>query len=79
MVEATQLVQCFKYLSTALCLIPFIAVAKGVSEIFIKAIDAVGRNPESRDKIFPIAILGFAMTEAVALFALIVAVLILFS
>lgn len=71
--------QCFKYLSAALCLIPFIAVAKGVSDIFVKAIDAVGRNPECRGMVFPIAILGFAAVEAVALFAMLIGFVILFS
>jgi F-type H+-transporting ATPase subunit c len=39
----------------------------------------VARNPASRDAVFPIGILGFALTEAVALFALLIAFLILFT
>ena len=36
-------------------------------------------NPAAQSKVFPVGILGFAMTEAVALFALLVAFLILFA
>jgi F-type H+-transporting ATPase subunit c len=39
----------------------------------------VARNPSARDAVFPIGILGFALTEAVALFALLIAFLILFA
>jgi F-type H+-transporting ATPase subunit c len=42
-------------------------------------VSAVGRNPAARDSVFPIGILGFALTEAVALFALLIAFLILFT
>ena len=37
------------------------------------------RNPSLRDELFRIAILGFALTEAIALFALMMAFLILFA
>ncbi len=39
----------------------------------------MARNPAARDVVFPIGILGFALTEAVALFALLIAFLILFA
>ena len=37
------------------------------------------RNPSIKEELFRIAILGFALTEAIALFALIIAFLILFA
>ena len=40
---------------------------------------ALRRRPASRAQVFPIGILGFALTEAVALFALVIAFLILFT
>jgi len=40
---------------------------------------SVARNPSARDQVFGIGILGFAVTEAVALFALLIAFLILFT
>ena len=38
----------------------------------------VSRNPNLKDDLFRFAILGFALTEAIALFALMIAFLILF-
>ena len=42
-------------------------------------VTAVARNPSARDQVFGLGILGFALTEAVALFALLIAFLILFT
>jgi F0F1-type ATP synthase membrane subunit c/vacuolar-type H+-ATPase subunit K len=40
---------------------------------------AVSRNPGEKDELFRLAILGFALTEAIALFALMMAFLLLFN
>ena len=39
----------------------------------------VSRNPSLKDELFKLAILGFALTEAIALFSLMMAFLILFA
>ena len=54
-------------------------VGLAVGKIFTTLIDAISRNPSVRDKVYNIGILGFALTEAVALFALLVVFLILYS
>ena len=54
-------------------------VGLAVGKIFTTLIDAIARNPSVRDKVYNIGILGFALTEAVALFALLVVFLILYS
>jgi F-type H+-transporting ATPase subunit c len=54
-------------------------VGLGIGNIFSSLINSVARNPAARDAVFPIGILGFALTEAVALFALLIAFLILFA
>jgi F-type H+-transporting ATPase subunit c len=41
-------------------------------------ISSIARNPSARDEVFGIGILGFALTEAIALFALVIALLLLF-
>ena len=46
--------------------------------IFASLIISVSRNPNLKDDLFRFAILGFALTEAIALFALMIAFLILF-
>ena len=47
----------------------------GIGNIFSAMVSTVGRNPAARDAVFPIGILGFALTEAVALFALLIRLL----
>jgi len=43
-----------------------------------KAAEAVGRNPEAMNKIQTIFILGLAFTEAVAIYALVISLIIRF-
>ena len=66
-------------LGAGIAVIALFGVGLGIGNIFSSLITAVSRNPASRDAVFPIGILGFALTEAVALFALVVAILILFT
>jgi len=53
-------------------------VGIGIGIIFGSLIIGVSRNPSLKDDLFQIAILGFALTEAIALFSLMFAFLILF-
>lgn len=50
----------------------------GIGFIFGSLILGTSRNPNLKDDLFRFAILGFALTEAIALFALMIAFLILF-
>jgi F-type H+-transporting ATPase subunit c len=50
----------------------------GIGNVFSALINAVARNPSMAKVLFGYAILGFALTEAIALFALMMAFLILF-
>lgn len=50
----------------------------GIGVIFSALIGGIARNPFLKDDLFRVAILGFALTEAIALFALMFAFLILF-
>ena len=51
----------------------------GIGLIFAGLLFGVSRNPNLKDDLFRLAILGFALTEAIALFSIIIAFLILFS
>jgi F0F1-type ATP synthase membrane subunit c/vacuolar-type H+-ATPase subunit K len=51
----------------------------GIGHIFAALVNSVARNPASRDQVFGLGILGFALTEAVALYALLISFLILFG
>jgi F-type H+-transporting ATPase subunit c len=50
----------------------------GIGIVFGSFISSVARNPSMTKTLFGYAILGFALTEAIALFALMMAFLILF-
>jgi F-type H+-transporting ATPase subunit c len=50
----------------------------GIGVIFGSLIFGISRNPTLKDDLLRVAILGFALTEAIALFALMFAFLILF-
>jgi len=68
-----------KDLGAGIAVIALFGVGLGIGNIFSSLITSVARNPGARDAVFPIGILGFALTEAVALFALLIAFLILFA
>lgn len=55
------------------------APASASGEFFAALVNSVARNPASRDQVFGLGILGFALTEAVALYALLISFLILFG
>jgi F0F1-type ATP synthase membrane subunit c/vacuolar-type H+-ATPase subunit K len=67
-----------KLLATALALAPMIAVALALGRIFEAWLNGVARNPSTSDKLQQVGYLAFALTEAIALFAMIVAFIILF-
>ena len=51
----------------------------GIGTVFGALVLGISRNPSLKDELFKMAILGFALTEAIALFALMMAFLILFA
>lgn len=51
----------------------------GIGTVFGALIIGVSRNPSLKQELFRIAILGFAFVEAMALFTLMMAFLILFT
>ncbi len=55
-----------------------IGPALGIGILVSKALEAIGRNPEASSKIQTNMILGMAFAEAVAIYALVVALIIKF-
>jgi len=51
----------------------------GIGLVFSSLILGYAKNPGLKDDLFKFAILGFALTEAIALFSLIISFLILFA
>nr|ULQ69234.1 ATP synthase F0 subunit 9 [Ecdeiocolea monostachya] len=67
-----------KLIGAGAATIALMGAAVGIGNVFSALIHAVARNPSLAKQLFGYAILGFALTEAIALFALMMAFLILF-
>jgi F0F1-type ATP synthase membrane subunit c/vacuolar-type H+-ATPase subunit K len=68
-----------KMIGAGIATIALFGVGIGIGNIFATLIATVGRNPSVQQRVFPFAIIGFALVEAVALFALLIAFLVLFT
>ena len=68
-----------KMIGAGLAVIGVIGPGIGIGWIFASFIIAVGRNPAARGEVFTMTMLGFALVEAIALFALVVALIIIFT
>ena len=67
-----------KLIAAGLAVIALAGVGIGLGMIFSAWITALGRNPGAAPTLRGMGFLGFALTEAVALYALVIAFLILF-
>jgi F0F1-type ATP synthase membrane subunit c/vacuolar-type H+-ATPase subunit K len=70
--------QAVKYLSAAIAVLPLAAVGLALGRYFSAIIEAISRNPSVEPVIKKTHLMYFALIEAVALFALGVALMILF-
>ena len=68
-----------KLIGAGLATIGLAGAGVGIGTVFGCLILGTSRNPKRGKELFKIAMLGFAFTEAIALFALIMALLILFA
>ena len=73
------LLQSAKFLGAGLATIGLAGAGVGIGTVFGALVIGISRNPSLRDELFKLAILGFALTEAIALFSLMMAFLILFA
>lgn len=73
------LAQAAKYIGAGIAVSAIAGAGTGIGTIFASLISSVARNPILKDQLFRYAILGFALTEAIALFGLMMSFLILFS
>jgi len=67
-----------KLIGAGLATIGLVGAGMGVGIVFGSLIGSVSRNPSLKAELFRYAILGFALTEAVGLLALMMSFLILF-
>lgn len=68
-----------KVIGAGLAVIGVAGAGVGIGSIFASFIASVARNPAARGEVFPMTMLGFALVEAIALYALVVALVILFG
>lgn len=67
-----------KYLAVAIAILAVMPSAIFEGVICAHAIDGIARNPEASSKIRSTMILGCALTETTAIYALLISILILF-
>ena len=58
-----------KLIGAGIAVLPLLGVGLGIGNIFSSLITSIARNPAARGEVFGIGILGFALTEAIALCA----------
>lgn len=68
----------FKMIGAGIGTVALAGVGNGIGIIFGNLLTAVSRNPSLSKQLFNYAILGFAFTEAIALFTMMIVFLILF-
>jgi F-type H+-transporting ATPase subunit c len=73
------MVMAAKLIGAGLATIALAGAAIGVGLIFAALISGTARNPSLRKELFNTAILGFALTEALGLFALMMALIFLYA
>ena len=65
-------VQSSKFIAAGLACISIMGSGIGIGLIFAALVLGISRNPKAISKMFGYAILGFALTEAIALFGLMI-------
>lgn len=68
-----------KNVGAGIATVGLVGAGAGVGIVFCGLMIAFGRNPSLKNELFGYAVLGFALSEATGLFALMMAFLILFS
>ncbi|MCF7795213.1 MAG: ATP synthase F0 subunit C [Parcubacteria group bacterium] len=73
-------IEAAKYLAAGLA-IGLGAIGPGVGQGIAasKALEAIGRNPEASGKVTPLMFVGMAIAESTAIYALVIALIILFG
>jgi F-type H+-transporting ATPase subunit c len=68
-----------KYIAIGLMALGMLGAALGVGNIFTALINSIARNPSVEEKMSGRALLGAAMVEAMGIFALVIALILMFS
>lgn len=68
-----------KYIGAGLSTIALLGPGIGIGIVFASLIYSTSRNPSITSQLFTYTILGFALVEAIALFALMITFMILYA
>jgi len=75
----TGLIKSSKLIGAGLATIGLAGAGVGIGIVFGSLVNAHARNPHLKKDLFGYTLLGFALTEAIALFALMMAFIILYT
>jgi F-type H+-transporting ATPase subunit c len=73
------MVEAAKIIGAGIATIGVAGSGAGIGTVFAGLINAYARNPSLKQQLFTYAIMGFALSEAIALFALMIAFLLLYA
>ena len=79
MLSNVTILQAAKFIGAGLATIGLAGAGVGIGTVFGALIIGISRSPSYKDELFKMAILGFALTEAIALFTLMIVFLLLFA
>ena len=68
-----------KLIGAGLATIALLGVGIGLGNLFSSLISSIARNPSVKNDLSSVGLLGFALTESIALMAFVIAMLILFK
>ncbi|HMS44718.1 MAG TPA: F0F1 ATP synthase subunit C [Alphaproteobacteria bacterium] len=68
-----------KYLAVGIATLALWGIGIGLGNLFSSYLSGALRNPSAAPKVFGALMISFALTEALALFALLIALLLLFA
>ena len=74
-----ELIQLGKYIGAGMAAVGVAGSGVGIGIIFSGLLESYARHPALEKKLFGFALLGFALTEAIALFGLMMAFLLLYG
>ena len=70
--------QAAKLIGAGIAVLPLLGVGIGLGMLFSSVINGMARNPSAADALKSTGLFYFALVEAIALFALVIALLLLF-
>lgn len=66
-----------KMIGAGLAMLALLGVGIGLGMIFSNLITSIARNPSAKDDVMKVGLIGFALTESIALLAFVTALIIL--